>query len=312
MAQNGRIPESDLEVTYLYYPGTTNGRKLLDAVAPYAEAMALAFYLKFGKPLYATDGYRDYDTQVILYNRWRAYLNGTGPAAAPAAEPGTSNHGKGQALDLASNINRFGTAEHQWMRENAGRFGFIHPHWARQGGGREEAWHWEFVGGGTSTPRILRPRTGRGEVGLGSTGDRVERVQGLLNDRLAGPDIVVDGKYGLGTAVATAKFQASKGLTVTGRVGTATLVALENKPVPAGADDEEKAAMTTEEKIDKILWNVRETKEQVDTLVSLLVPTIKDGNGAAPLPDILERTLDVSRRTLSTCQAIDAKVTPPA
>lgn len=304
MAENGRLPDSDLEVTYLYYPGTTNGRRLLDAAAPYAEAMALAFYLHFGKPLYATDGYRDRETQVVLYNK---YLNGTG---APAAVPGTSNHGLGKALDLASNINVFGTPEHKWMRENAGKYGWAHPYWARQGGGREEAWHWEFVGGGTSSPRILRPRTGRGEVGLGSTGDRVERVQGLLNDRLSGPDIVVDGKYGLGSAIATVKFQQSRGLTPTGRVGVATLAALENKPVPEEAEAEEKAEMTTEEKLDKILWNVREIKETTDALSALLLKTIPDGTGAAPVDQILARTLDVSRRTLAAVEAHAAPPTP--
>jgi len=61
-----------------------------------------------------------------------------------AAVPGTSNHGWGIAVDLSGGINRFGTAEHQWMRRNAPYFGWILPSWAQERGSRPEAWHWEF------------------------------------------------------------------------------------------------------------------------------------------------------------------------
>lgn len=213
--ENGRIPESALTTTYLYYPGTRNGRQLLAEIAPYAEAMATAFYVKFGKPLYATDGYRDYATQVQLKKEKGPY----------AATPGTSNHGWGRALDLASGVNSFSSDEHRWLRANAHRWGFAHPEWAHNGvsaDGMDEAWHWEFVGGGSSEYRVKRP--GKGQLGLGATGTAVREVQELLNDR--GYRVAVDGDYGLGTAVAVLKFQAARGLTRDGIAGDRTLAAL--------------------------------------------------------------------------------------
>lgn len=213
---NGKFPDSALSTTYLYYPETKNGRKLREDVAPYAEALATAFYLKFGRPMEATDGYRDLDTQWDL---WRKYQAGEG---APAAEPGTSNHGWGEALDLASNINKFSSAEHKWMKENAGKFGWEHPHWARQGGGREEAWHWEFVGGGAKYPRVVRP--GKGEIGLGSEGEKVKEIQRLL--KKTGKDIEVDGVYGLGTATTVLAVQGRHKLLRDGIAGPKTLALL--------------------------------------------------------------------------------------
>lgn len=67
--------------------------------------------------------------------------------------------------------------------------------------------------------------------------------------------------------------------------------------------------MTPEEHemLEKALWNAREAKADIDTLVSLLVPTIKDGTGAAPLPDILERTLAGVRANKVTLAEIKAK-----
>lgn len=211
---NGRYPASALTTTYLYYPDTVNGRRLAAEAAAYAEALATAFYLHFGKPLFATDGYRDLATQWVV---WEDYVNGDG---APAAIPGTSNHGWGLALDLGSRVNSFGTAEHEWMRANAGKYGWEHPFWARKGGGREEAWHWEFVGGGTSRGRVLRARTGMGEVGLGHTNKaKVIEIQERLNYHLPTEHhIVVDGDFGLGTAIAVIRFQMAHRAYVSGRV----------------------------------------------------------------------------------------------
>ena len=62
------------------------------------------------------------------------------------AVPGTSNHGWGLAVDLGGGVNRFGTAQHEWMRANGPGHGFVHPAWAQRGGSNPEAWHWEFNG----------------------------------------------------------------------------------------------------------------------------------------------------------------------
>lgn len=49
---------------------------------------------KYGKPIYVSSSYRLYSEQVRLYN---LYLAGKGPLAAA---PGTSDHGRGLALDI--------------------------------------------------------------------------------------------------------------------------------------------------------------------------------------------------------------------
>ena len=48
-----------------------------------------------GKKIEVIDGYRDYDEQNTLYNK---YLNGTGNLAA---KPGSSNHERGLAVDVS-------------------------------------------------------------------------------------------------------------------------------------------------------------------------------------------------------------------
>ena len=108
--------------------------------APSMTALRAAFEQTFGKPLVVTDGYRTLAGQVDV-QRKRPGL---------AAKPGTSKHGLGIAVDLGSGVNRFGTAEHQWMRANAARYGWYHPAWAQQDGSKPEAWHWELIEPGTA------------------------------------------------------------------------------------------------------------------------------------------------------------------
>lgn len=249
---NGKIPGVALATTYLYYPGTTNGRQLRKDVAPYAEAMATAFYLEFGKPLYATDGYRDYGTQVDLKREKGPY----------AATPGTSNHGWGVALDLASGVNSFSSAEHKWLRANAHRWGFAHPTWAHDGNsanGMDEAWHWEFVGGGSKSPRVERPRGL--SVGLGARGPKAREVQELLRAR--GHKLSVDGAFGLGTAVEVLRFQKARGLKQDGKVGLATRRALKgkaSKPKPAPA---RKGPLSVKEKVQRVQGAVHARQDGV-------------------------------------------------
>ncbi|WP_432950725.1 peptidoglycan DD-metalloendopeptidase family protein [Kribbella sp. CA-253562] len=124
---NGMIPASKL-------CGITSGHSLrCDAATAYLQ-LASAYQKRFGKTLCITDSYRSYSSQVDLYGR----------KPSLAALPGTSNHGWGVAVDLCGGIDRFGSAQHQWMVQNAPKYGWVHPNWARQGGNREEPWHWEY------------------------------------------------------------------------------------------------------------------------------------------------------------------------
>lgn len=218
---NGRLPESALATTYLYYPGTNNGRQLLKEVVSCAEAWATAYYLRFGKPLTATDGYRSLAEQQRLIQPPPV---GVGPGLA--APPGTSVHGYGKALDLGAPANDFDSPEWKWLAQTARTYGFVHPSWAREGGGREEPWHFEFVGRGEVYPRVVRPKAG--EIGLGHTGASVRAIQTLLKNR--GYDTVVDGRYGLGTAIDVLRFQGAHGLNRDGNVDERTMARLKPRP----------------------------------------------------------------------------------
>lgn len=213
ITQNGVFPPGSLARTHLFYPGTTSGREIRADIQPKADAMALAFALHFNRPLYATDGARDYATQVRLRREKGVW----------AAIPGTSNHGWGKAFDMASNINDDDSPEFRWMNENQSRFGFEWPYWARDAdprNGQYEPWHREYVGGGTSSPRVLPERSGLGEVGMGHTNEaKVREIQERLNYHL--PEefhVVVDGKFGYMTAVAVVRFQIEHRAYVSGRV----------------------------------------------------------------------------------------------
>ncbi|MGP4021887.1 D-alanyl-D-alanine carboxypeptidase family protein [Actinomadura sp. 3N407] len=100
---------------------------------------ALGFYKlnasykrRFGRDMCVTDAYRSLSEQHSVYARRPGF----------AAVPGTSNHGKGQALDLCGGVQNSGSVQFNWMEANAGKFGWIHPAWAYSS--PFEPWHWEF------------------------------------------------------------------------------------------------------------------------------------------------------------------------
>lgn len=212
IVQNGVFPKGTLATTQLYYPGTTNGREIRKDIQPHADAMALAFALEFHKPLYATDGARDYETQVRL-KKEKPHL---------AAPPGTSNHGWARAFDLASGVATRGSAEHRWILANERKFGFEAPDWANNPRNRlykNEPWHHEYVGGAKKMPRILP--AAEGEMGLGWKGDHVKAIQRQINHKISWR-IAEDGDYGFMTGVAVAEIQRREGIPVTGRMTPAT------------------------------------------------------------------------------------------
>lgn len=123
---NGHIPES------LLCPLPQAGERLrADAAAAFIELDG-AYRKAFGRPMCVADSYRPYHEQVRLF---REMVPGM------AADPGTSRHGMGLAVDLCGGVNRSDTPEHEWMLANAPRYGWDNPVWARGG---HEPWHWEF------------------------------------------------------------------------------------------------------------------------------------------------------------------------
>ena len=76
-----------------------------------------------------TDSYRNYEQQVDVAKRKGLYSQG-----GLAAEPGTSNHGWGAAVDLDFKNGTSGNP-FEWLKNNASKFGFTNI--------PREDWHWE-------------------------------------------------------------------------------------------------------------------------------------------------------------------------
>lgn len=114
-----------------------------------------AAYDEKGYELMARSGYRSYDTQVMLYDR---YVKEDGVEAADtySARPGHSEHQTGLTIDITSDsvhgglTETFGeTDEGKWVAENAHRFGFIirYPEdRVDETGYQYEPWHLRYVG----------------------------------------------------------------------------------------------------------------------------------------------------------------------
>jgi len=128
---NGRLPARVL----CALPGDSDEKLRADAAVAFAR-LAGAYQAEVGRPICVTDGYRTLGEQRVL-RRTKPRL---------AAQPGTSEHGWGLALDLSCGVQSFRTPQHAWVARNASRFGWLLPQWARRGGSKPEPWHWEYVG----------------------------------------------------------------------------------------------------------------------------------------------------------------------
>lgn len=99
-------------------------------------------------------GYRSYQTQVNLYNRYVAQY-GESIANTFSAKPGHSEHQTGLAFDVGSIDNNYGnTSAGIWLAQNAHKFGFI----IRYPKGKEsitgyqyEPWHIRYLGTSVAT-----------------------------------------------------------------------------------------------------------------------------------------------------------------
>ena len=128
---------------------------LREEASQHLEQLFSAAEQEAGLIFLARSGYRSYETQVSLYQR---YVDQNGQEAADrfSARAGHSEHQTGLAIDVtADSVNgqlttEFGkTAEGIWLKDNAHRFGYI----IRYLEGREsetgyqyEPWHLRYVG----------------------------------------------------------------------------------------------------------------------------------------------------------------------
>jgi zinc D-Ala-D-Ala carboxypeptidase len=135
---NGRLPESMLAATS--WGADSRGTRYwlrTDATAA-LERLNQAFRAEFGHDLDLDLTYRDYATQVAM----REALGSI------AAEPGTSRHGTGTALDVPELPCEYGwdTPQRTWLIAEGPSYGWVQPSWALEGGSNPEYWHYEYVG----------------------------------------------------------------------------------------------------------------------------------------------------------------------
>lgn len=131
-ARNGEIPAELLCAVSF----DTSALLRCDA-AEALERLAVAYRAEFGRNPKLASTYRSFSDQVSV----RQSRGGL------AAVPGSSNHGRGQAVDFANfgSLGQFSAPTYRWMTDNAGEFGWHHPAIMEpDGGGPQEPWHWEF------------------------------------------------------------------------------------------------------------------------------------------------------------------------
>lgn len=108
-----------------------------------------------GLSVYLSSGYRDYATQLYLFNRKVSQVGDPEYAATIVAKPGTSEHQTGLACDITDQYydpktqDLENTALFQWMSAHCQEYGFI----VRYPKGSEditgimyEPWHFRYVG----------------------------------------------------------------------------------------------------------------------------------------------------------------------
>jgi len=210
--ENGRLPDSAL--TQIYHPTYTLYLEN-DAAASWSAMRDFMLARGIGDiyPNGRISAYRTYAEQV------QAKID----YGSNAATPGTSNHGLGLAVDLATTT----------MRANLDKYGAQFG-WAKKWSDASwEWWHIKYRAGVWNGSSGSGGGTGGGSGGngtvstvlrRGSQGPKVETLQRALNDQ--GASLTVDGDFGPATEQAVRDFQSSQGLTADGIAGPQTLRAL--------------------------------------------------------------------------------------
>lgn len=212
MSANGRMLDSELAAIY-------KGRLRKDAAAAW-NAMNEEAQRAHGvrlEPMGSMSSYRTYDQQVYLWNN-------VAHAHDPnwVARPGTSNHGLGLAVDLAT----------QEMRRVVDKIGAKYGFSKACSDAQLEWWHIKF--NPTCTGATWKPEPAFVVLRERSRGKRVEWVQRRLRAKhiegwrdVPAKDAPGYGYFGVSTRKAVWRFQKKKGLTPDGVVGPATWRKLE-------------------------------------------------------------------------------------
>ncbi len=128
--RNGRLSTTELTEVTGAWAGT--GRLLPPAATAWEEMRSAA--AADGIDLQFTDSYRSWESQNRAY---QAHLRGD--KIANVLPPGTSEHGKGLAVDVTNGRTiSVGDPEYTWLRTYASQYGWYPI--------SNESWHWEFRG----------------------------------------------------------------------------------------------------------------------------------------------------------------------
>lgn len=152
--ENGRLPDEALVTVSTQ--GSHPCRVVDIGGAPEMWALLVSVALADGVDIEGGWCYRTYEEQLAVWTSRQCFISGNcdGNPFPPTAEPGTSVHGWGLAIDVwgaGDQTLSCMSPEFIWMQNNGPRFGWVHPSWARCGGTGEEPWHWEFAGNPLTT-----------------------------------------------------------------------------------------------------------------------------------------------------------------
>ena len=139
---NGQLSDSELSPIVSPSGGQTNNR-LNTAAAKDFNAMVKAAYDEAKLNLTVSQGYRHLGSKnegcSKGFTQWCAWIKYKSGKGNLAANPGSSNHGLGAAVDV-ENCKK-GSPIHTWLTKNASRFNFYPL--------ASESWHWDHTSGKT-------------------------------------------------------------------------------------------------------------------------------------------------------------------
>ena len=128
LSNNGQIPEASL----CDVPGT--GHHLTKDAARAWVALSTRYVARFDESPASPTPTGACPPAVTASRQTRA-----------RAQPGTSNHGWAEALDLCGGAESYSSEEYTWLSDNGPRWGWQNPEWAKQYGSKPEPWHWEYT-----------------------------------------------------------------------------------------------------------------------------------------------------------------------
>ncbi|MFG2006307.1 D-alanyl-D-alanine carboxypeptidase family protein [Spirillospora sp. NPDC048911] len=132
LAKNARKFPNGLIPSQYLCPLPQKGEQLRADAALTFYKLNAAYKKRFGRDMCVTDSYRSLADQNRVYSQRPGF----------AAVPGTSNHGRGQALDLCGGVQNSGSTQFNWLEANSKKYGWLHPSWAYSN--PFEPWHWEY------------------------------------------------------------------------------------------------------------------------------------------------------------------------